>query len=70
MNRSCERESTRKGRHIILMHSLLWAAVMLSSALIMAGSASDERFGYLLIVVLIPSWFASDQLLRRAIEVK
>lgn len=49
------------------MRAVLWATVMLATAAIMAGSGGDDVFLSILIVVLIPSWFASDQLLRRAI---
>lgn len=52
------------------MHAVLWAAVLLATAMIMAGSTAADTFSYLMIVVLIPSWFASDQLLRRALEVR
>ena len=51
-----------------IAHAILWAALFLASALVLSKSAAADRFSVLLIVVLIPAWFASDQLLARVLR--
>jgi hypothetical protein len=55
-------------RRLLLAHALVWAAVMIASALVLKKTAAPETFGWLLIGVFFPLWWASDQILRRAVR--
>lgn len=48
-----------------IAHAIIWAAVMIATAIVLAKSDARESSTYLLIVVLIPAWYMSDLLLSR-----
>jgi hypothetical protein len=52
----------RRGR---LAHSILWAALILATALLFARSDDRDGFTTLLLLVLVPIWFAADRLVLR-----
>jgi hypothetical protein len=60
--------SSPEHRRLLLAHALVWAALIVASALVFTKTAAREAFGWLLIVVCIPLWLASDQILRRALR--
>lgn len=55
-------------RGLLLAHALTWAALMLGTALLLSKSASKDAFSLLLITILLPCWYASEQILRRALR--
>lgn len=55
-------------RGLLVAHAILWAAVIIAAALVMTKTAAPRAFGWLLMVVLVPSWWASEQILRRALR--
>ena len=59
----------RRVRRITSANAFMWAAVMVAVALLFSGTGNDDvndRTSYLLLVVLIPAWFFSDRLIRKA----
>jgi hypothetical protein len=65
-----ERSVSPGQRGLLLAHAILWAALILASSLVLSKSAAPATLGYLLIGVLVPSWWASEQILRRALRPK
>lgn len=61
----------KKKSHFIIVNAIIWAALMLSTALLFTTVDADlsRTYGYLLTVILVPLWFASDQLVRKALKV-
>lgn len=59
---------TKKERKMRIGNSIIWATLMIASALIFNTIDADvsRTYSYLLVVVMIPLWFASDQLMRKA----
>jgi hypothetical protein len=53
-------------RGLLQAHAILWAAVMVASALL--SMPAPMGYIWLLIGVLIPGWWASEQILRRALR--
>ncbi len=48
-------------------NAIIWAAVMIATALVMAGSDVDDKTAsYLLLLVLIPAWLVSDMMIKRS----
>ena len=62
--------SESRGRHrsLLVAHAILWAAVILASSILLSKTAVPATFEFLLIVVLVPIWWASEQVLRRALR--
>jgi hypothetical protein len=54
---------SRQHRGLLLAHALLWATLMIASAAVLKKT---EITGWMLVAILIPLWWASEQLLRRA----
>ena len=63
-------DSSGGHRGVLIAHSMLWASVMLGTSLVMSKTAASGTLGSLLIVVLIPSWWGSELILRRALRRK
>ena len=63
-------ESSGGHRGLLIAHSMLWASVMLATSLMMSRAAASGTLGLLLIVVLVPSWWGSELILRRALRHK
>ncbi len=59
---------TAEDRRLLIAHGLIWATLMIASALLLKKSTTNEVFTWLLIVVFVPLWLASDRLLRRALR--
>ncbi len=53
-------------RGLLVGHGILWAALTISLALFTRGSSKD--FGMWLIVILVPCWLGSEQILRQALK--
>jgi hypothetical protein len=49
----------------VVANALIWAALMLASALVLSGSTEDNTANFLLITVFIPLWWASDLMVKR-----
>lgn len=51
-----------------MANSMIWAVLMIASALAFRSIDADvdKVFGYLLVLIFIPLWAASDQLVRKA----
>ena len=58
----------KKKQKFILANAVIWASLILATALIVTRVDSENAFSYALIVVFIPLWFASDQLVRKALR--
>lgn len=54
-----------KQKKAVVANALIWAALMLSSALVLRGSTEDGAANYLLITVFVPLWWASDLMVKR-----
>lgn len=61
---------TKKERKMRMANSMIWAVLMVASALVFRSIDADvdKVFGYLLVLIFIPLWTASDQLMRRALR--
>ncbi len=55
-------------RRRLLAHALVWAALIIASSLLLTRAAAPKAYASLLIVIFIPLWWASDQLLRLALR--
>ncbi len=53
-------------RKLLIGHGLIWAALMLGTSMIVSSRDMGGHFDQLLVLVYIPCWWASEQLLRRA----
>jgi hypothetical protein len=62
--------ASRLQRRLLTAHALLWGALMLVWALLSAKSTAPAASGWMLIGVLMPCWWASELILRRALRVK
>ncbi len=59
----------RTFRRALIGNSLIWAALMIATALVLTSfDNANEVLRYLLPVIYVPLWFASDQLLRSVIR--
>jgi hypothetical protein len=54
----------------LLANAFVWAALILGSALLLHDEASGTTYGLLLTAVMVPLWWASDQLLRRVMGLR
>lgn len=52
----------------LLAHSLLWAALLIATAMFLPKGTQRTESGMFLILVLVPTWWASEQILRRALR--
>jgi hypothetical protein len=55
---------SRQHRGLLLAHALLWATLIIASSVILKKA---EAAAWMSIAILIPLWWASEQLLRRAV---
>ena len=60
----------RAARGPLLAHAFIWAALILASAIVLHDREGGTTHGLLLTLVLVPLWFASDQLLRRVMRLR
>ncbi len=60
--------ASNRGRSLLLSHAIIWASLMLGTALVMSKRDDPDTFTLLLILVMLPLWGASDQILRRALR--
>jgi hypothetical protein len=58
------RGTTGAQRRLLMVHGALWAAMLIVAALVLPKGPGRETFGWLVIVLFIPMWFASERLLR------
>jgi hypothetical protein len=57
-------------RGLFVAHGLVWAAMMIATAAALKSAVAPGAFVWLLVCVLVPGQWASEQLLRRALRVK
>jgi hypothetical protein len=58
-----------KSRGLLLAHAIVWAAITVASALLAkASAASSSAFLWQMLLVLLPGWIATEQILRRALR--
>jgi hypothetical protein len=61
-------------RRLLISHSLIWASLMIATSIVFAtfslkaGKGAAAVSPWLITVIYTPLWFASEQLLRRAIR--
>ena len=55
-------------RGLQVAHGILWATVTLATSLLLSRTASRSTSEWVLLLVLIPSWLGSEQILRRALR--
>lgn len=68
LGRSIGRDRARAARGPLLANALIWAALIFASAMVLHDRAGGSSYGVLLTVVIVPLWWASDRLLRRALR--
>lgn len=61
-------EGNSKLRQARLANAMIWAALILGTALVLAKRSDQDVLNFLLIGVLLPLWFAADQLLARLLR--
>lgn len=59
---------SRSDRGLLVAHAVVWATVVIASALVLKRTTSPEISAWLLIGVFIPLWLASDRILRAALR--
>jgi hypothetical protein len=59
------------GRTLLLAHGVLWAAMTIAGAVLAkgAGARASAAFEWMLLLVVVPGWLASERILRRALRV-
>lgn len=62
--------SSGEHRGLLIAHSILWASVMVATSMLMSKPTVSDASGWLLLGVLVPSWWGSEQILRRALRQK
>lgn len=55
-------------RRLLIVHALVWAALMIATSLVLKKTAGPEVSSWLLIGILIPLWLASDLVLRSVLR--
>lgn len=66
-----DREGVRaEFRGALLGHAIIWASLILATSMILSKSAVRDVYSLLLMVVFVPLWWASDQLLRSVLRRK
>jgi hypothetical protein len=55
-------------RRLLLAHAVIWASLMIASAIVLKKTGASQGFVLLLTTLFIPLWQASDQLLRHALR--
>lgn len=59
---------SKKERTMRRVNALIWAALILASAIVLNTADASDAYSFLLIAIFIPLWFASDQVVRRAMR--
>jgi hypothetical protein len=59
----------RAARWVMIAHGVVWAALILSLALDFHRRGDANGFSLLLITLLVPLWYASNLVVRRALRV-
>jgi hypothetical protein len=57
-------------RWLLISNAILWAALMIAASMVLAKAASPEISGSTLALMMVPLWWASDQILRQAMRQK
>jgi hypothetical protein len=55
-------------RGALLAHALIWASLIIATSMILSKTAVRDVYSLLLMVVFVPLWWASDQLLRSVLR--
>ena len=58
-------------RKYLIAHAILWATMIVAGAVIAktSGAGTSSNFQWMLLVILIPGWIASERILRKALRV-
>lgn len=62
------RESSAGARSLLAAHGVVWATLMISLSLVLTRYLSRNTTCWVLLGILVPLWWASEQVLRRAIR--
>lgn len=59
-------------RMLFVAHGILWAAMTIGGAVLAktGGSSASSAFEWMLFLIVIPGWLASEQLLRHALRAR
>ena len=60
--------SSGAGGGLLVAHAFIWAALIVASSMFMSRSLPATTSGWLLCCVILPLWWASEQILRRALR--
>lgn len=63
-------ESSGRHRQHLIAHSIVWAALILASSLLLSKTAVPDLLSLLLIGIMLPSWWASQLVLLWALRQK
>jgi hypothetical protein len=55
-------------RGALLAHAFIWASLIIATSMMLSKTAVRDVYSLLLMVVFIPLWWASDQLLRSVLR--
>ena len=58
------------GRQLLIAHAIVWAALMIALSAVLSKAAAPATQGWLLTGVMVPCWWASELVLRRALRGK
>jgi hypothetical protein len=61
-------ESSARNRWLLVAHAILWASVIIAVSLFLSKSTLRNTIAMLLVLVMVPSWLASEQILRAALR--
>lgn len=52
----------------LIAHSLIWAALLLATTMVLVGQGASNAWGWFAIGVFVPLWWMSDHLLRSVLR--
>ena len=55
-------------RGLLIAHGVLWASLILATSILVSKTSARATFGSWLILIYIPLWMGSEQILRRALR--
>ena len=61
-------EWSAQHRRLLVAHAVVWASVVIATSLVLSKNATREATEWLILLVLIPSWLRSEQILRQALR--
>ncbi|HEV7764714.1 MAG TPA: permease prefix domain 1-containing protein [Thermoanaerobaculia bacterium] len=61
-------DARQEHRAPLIAHSMIWAALLFATTLILNGQGAADAWGWFSIGVFVPLWWVSDQLLRSVLR--